>query len=185
MNETEIDAMLNLRPVNRTQQSKDSELENYESEMPNKVNWSKKGALSEIKHQGGCGSSWAFAAASALEGNYRILTKDLVTFSEQEYVDCTYEDDAGRDSCEGGNPRDALQYNIKSKRMALGERLDYFSRDMTCSVDGLPDGLRKARVSYLDESMSGSDLKLAKASSRGIIAVSIKVSRFFLSYKAG
>jgi len=46
--------------------------------------------MTEVKNQGGCGSCWAFAATSALEGSMGVHEKKVVErFSEQQSVDCT------------------------------------------------------------------------------------------------
>lgn len=38
--------------------------------------------VSEVKHQGGCGSCWAFTAVGVLEGAYAIKTGEAKSFSE-------------------------------------------------------------------------------------------------------
>lgn len=68
-----------------------------------------------VKDQGECGSCWAFAANSALEGTVALqrgLKDDEVPhFSEQHLVDCTrrtkenremFGKDYGNDGCNGG-----------------------------------------------------------------------------------
>ena len=50
----------------------------------------------EVKNQGGCGSCWAFAVTSTLEGTLAIKTKkDPFRISEQQGVDCTLAADRG------------------------------------------------------------------------------------------
>lgn len=44
-----------------------------------------------VKNQGSCGSCWAFAATTALEGTVAKKTDSApMHFSEQQLVDCTY-----------------------------------------------------------------------------------------------
>lgn len=77
------------------------------------INWAEKGALPDVKDQGSCGSCWAFSAVGAFEAAEYIKHGNLISFSEQELVDCVYRDDSGEsvDTCEtGGEMDDAFLY---------------------------------------------------------------------------
>ena len=63
------------------------------------INWAEQGKVHPVKNQGGCGSCWAFAAATVQESMQAIKTeKPVVRLSEQEGVDC----DANSYGCQGG-----------------------------------------------------------------------------------
>ena len=54
--------------------------------------------LTNLMLQGSCGSCWAFSGIAALESKYLDLTGEApesVDFSEQQFLDCTYEATAG------------------------------------------------------------------------------------------
>jgi len=76
--------------------------------LPKSVDWRKKGAVSAVKNQGKCGGCWAFAASGALEGLHAIKNRKLVSFSDQQMIDCsaTY----GNQGCDGGLMTNAFQY---------------------------------------------------------------------------
>jgi len=66
--------------------------------LTDSVDWRTKGAVNAVKNQGQCGSCWAFSATSAIEGHHFIATGNLLSFAEQEIVDC----DTTSYGCNGG-----------------------------------------------------------------------------------
>ena len=71
--------------------------------IPDSIDWVKLGAVTPVKDQGQCGSCWSFSATGALEGVFFNKFGKLVSFSEQQLVDCDNLKNGGRDhGCNGG-----------------------------------------------------------------------------------
>lgn len=62
------------------------------------------------KHQGACGSCWAFATVAALEAIYALATAQPQSFSEQQLIDCAVAPNYMNLGCDGGVFPDAMKY---------------------------------------------------------------------------
>ena len=95
--------------------------------LPATVDWRSKGAVTKVKDQGQCGSCWTFATTGVLEGWYQINKGTLLSFSEQQIVDC----DKNDDGCDGGDPVEALTYTA-TNGVELELTYPYTAEDGTC-----------------------------------------------------
>lgn len=75
-------------------------------DLPQSVDWRKKGAVTHVKNQNPCGGCWAFSAVAAVEGINQIVTGNLTALSEQELLSC----DTNNFGCEGGLLFYAFEY---------------------------------------------------------------------------
>jgi len=103
-----------------------------DNELPSSVDWRAKGAVTPIKNQGQCGSCWAFSTTGSLEGLNFINNKNLLSFSEQQLVDCSQK--YGNQGCDGGWPFWALEYTA-AKGVELESTYPYKAVDGTCKYN--------------------------------------------------
>ena len=88
------------------------------ADLPDSVNWDRKGAVTKVKNQGQCGSCWSFSSTGAVEGSHKIRNNKLISLSEQHLVDCSTKNHA----CNGGNMGLAFKYYEKHDAIASGPR---------------------------------------------------------------
>jgi len=101
------------------------------TDIPDSIDWRQLGAVTPVKNQGQCGSCWAFAAVAGLEGLNQIKNGKLLSFSEQQLVDCA----TNCYGCDGAETLyDALIYTANNG-VELEESYPYTARDGTCKYD--------------------------------------------------
>lgn len=157
--------------------------------VPASVNWVEGGAVTPVKDQGQCGSCWSFSTTGALEGAYYVKNGKLVSFSEQQLVDCDNFRGGGRDQgCNGGLMDQAFTWIQKNNGLCLEEDYTYFSGDTktegtcqkTCSVYPGSDIVRFVDVPVSD------DTQMMAAIAQQPVAIAIEADqREFQLYKSG
>ena len=95
---------------------------------PGDVDWRAKGAVTPVKNEGDCDSSWAFAVTGLVEGYSTIHGGILRNLSEQQLLDCT----GSGSSCNGGSPVSALERLVESGGIAATNTYPYTAREGTC-----------------------------------------------------
>jgi C1A family cysteine protease len=96
--------------------------------VPASVDWRTKNAVTPVKNQGQCGSCWSFSTTGALEGIYSIKNGNLVSFSEQQLVDCDYIRAGGTSlGCNGGDMKSAMEWIGKNNGLCTEQAYPYVS----------------------------------------------------------
>ncbi|BHF69068.1 hypothetical protein SprV_0301210900 [Sparganum proliferum] len=150
-------------------------------DLPESVNWDKEGAVTSVKNQGQCGACWSFSACGAIEGAIQIKTGILRSLSEQQLVDCSWED--GNQGCNGGLMPLAFQY-VQRNGIEADVNYKYTGRDGVCRYRR---DLVVANVTGYAELPEGDEGSLQRAvATIGPISVGIDAADpGFMSYSHG
>jgi len=143
------------------------------------IDWRTKGAVTPVKNQGQCGSCWAFSSTGSLEAQHQKATGSLVSFSEQQLVDCAHS--FGNNGCRGGLMDHAFEY---WKQNAACKEADYAytARDGTCK--NTCTGVTK--TSGYKDVPSGQENALDGFLANGPVSIAIEADQSsFQFYKGG
>uniref|UniRef100_A0A8C8RBX9 Peptidase C1A papain C-terminal domain-containing protein n=1 Tax=Pelusios castaneus TaxID=367368 RepID=A0A8C8RBX9_9SAUR len=97
-------------------------------EVAKSCDWRKAGAVSAVKNQGYCHSSWAFAAVSNIESLWNIHFHQPRNLSVQEVLDCS-QCGAG---CRGGYVWDAFTTVLNIRYLTSETAYPYKEREGKC-----------------------------------------------------
>jgi C1A family cysteine protease len=148
-------------------------------ELPTSVDWRNKGAVTPVKDQGQCGSCWSFSTTGVLEGYNFVKSGHLLSFSEQQLVDCAK--DAGY-GCQGGWPYKAVQYAAQNG-LELESDYPYTAKDGQCKFNS--GKAHKVNSGYQFVTPKSSD-QLKAALVNGPVSVLVEADQdSFQFYKSG
>ncbi|KAJ6983431.1 cysteine protease RD19D [Populus alba x Populus x berolinensis] len=110
------------------------------SGLPDSFDWREKGAVTDVKTQGSCGSCWAFSTTGSVEGANFIATGKLLNLSEQQLVDCDRVCDktdkaSCDDGCGGGLMTNAYRYLIEAGGLQEESSYPYTGKSGECKFD--------------------------------------------------
>ncbi|KAL1509142.1 hypothetical protein ABEB36_003927 [Hypothenemus hampei] len=100
-------------------------------EVPSSIDWRTQGYVTSVKDQGQCGSCWAFSVTGVLEGAYYKKTGNLVSFSEQQLIDCDTKLNYG---CDGGYEEQTFPY-VQEYGIEAESSYPYTAKDGSCKYD--------------------------------------------------
>ncbi|KAI3445956.1 hypothetical protein Pfo_002621 [Paulownia fortunei] len=150
-------------------------------ELPESVDWRKKGAVAPVKDQGQCGSCWAFSTVAAVEGVNQIVTGDMIVLSEQELVDC---DRSYNQGCNGGLMDYGFQFIIDNGGIDTEDDYPYRAHDGTC--DNYRKNANVVSIDTYEDVPENDEQALKKAVANQPVSVAIEAGgRAFQLYHSG
>ncbi|MCD7447888.1 Cysteine protease xcp1 [Datura stramonium] len=150
-------------------------------DLPKSVDWRKKGAVTDVKNQGSCGSCWAFSTVAAVEGINQIKTGNLTSLSEQELIDC---DTKYNNGCNGGLMDYAFQFIVSQGGLHKEDDYPYLMEEGTC--DEKRDESEVVTIDGYHDVPTNDEQSLLKALANQPVSVAIEASgRDFQFYKGG
>jgi len=146
------------------------------------VDWRTKGAVTPVKNQGQCGSCWSFSTTGSMEGSCAIATGKLVSFSEQQLMDCSTAE--GNQGCNGGLMDNAFKYIVKNGGLDTEADYPYTAADGTCNK--AKAAKRAGSITGYTDVPQNNEAQLAAAVEKGPVSVAIEADqRGFQMYKSG
>ncbi|KAJ0011295.1 hypothetical protein Pint_34033 [Pistacia integerrima] len=149
--------------------------------LPKSVDWREKGAVTEVKNQGSCGSCWAFSTVAAVEGINQIVTRNLTSLSEQELIDC---DISFNNGCNGGLMDYAFEFIVSNGGLHKEEDYPYLMEEGTCEEK--KEEMEVVTISGYRDVPENDEQSLLKALAHQPLSVAIEASgRDFQLYSGG
>jgi C1A family cysteine protease len=149
--------------------------------LPESVDWSAKGAVTHVKNQGQCGSCWSFSTTGSLEGAHFQAKGQLLSFSEQQLVDCSKS--YGNHGCLGGLMNLSFFY-VKDHGITTEDKYHYHGIGGLCKYD--PEAEKAWTISDCTEIPVNKELPFRAAVAQQPISVAIEANHMsFQLYKTG
>jgi len=155
-------------------------------ELASSIDWRSRGAVTPIKNQGQCGSCWAFSSTGAMEGAWFLATGKLLSFSEQQFVDCA-KFRYGDMGCNGGLQMHAFTY-AKSNAVCTEDSYPYTGKNSLftpCKASSCTTGIPRGGVTGY-KNVGHDAQSLMSALNQQPVSISIEADQeVFQHYKSG
>jgi len=152
--------------------------------LASSVDWRSKGAVTQVKDQGQCGSCWSFSSTGGIEGAWAVAGNKLTSVSEQELVACDKVDSG----CNGGLMDNAYSWLMSSKSGAIVTEAAYpytaggGSSGSCKSVSGMAVG---STISGHKDIAHTESQMAAQVSANGPLPIAVDAQEHWQTYTGG
>jgi hypothetical protein len=144
--------------------------------------WTTAGAVTRVKWQGQCVSSWAFSTTGSVEGAYFLKTGQLISLSEQQLVDCATSSGEG---CNGGLVDSAFSY-VNFKGLATEYAYPYKGGKFACLASSMKAAIAPGILMGFTDVPAGDEVALLTAVASRPVSVAIQANQqAFQFYSSG
>ncbi|KAJ8710384.1 hypothetical protein PYW07_009750 [Mythimna separata] len=158
------------------------EIDDLVEELPENFDLRLEGCVTAVKHQGDCGSCWAFCTTAAVEGALARVNGDrLLDLSEQSLVDCAW--GFQNNGCQGGMMAGTMKYVSTYGIPTEMEYGVYTGTDGYCHLQNMTTAYNIRGFSRVTP-RNPNALKVALFK-YGPVTVGIRVSFKFMYYSSG
>jgi cathepsin L len=181
--EEEYNKLLGYKPSLRLGgEKRESTFLDVSGPMADSINWVEQGAVTPVKNQEQCGSCWAFSSTGSIEGaEFLHGTKQLISLSEQNLVDCSTKNDA----CQGGLMDYAFEY-VKTHPLMKESAYPYTGHHTKYSKCKYEASEGVGHVKGFNDVPSKNLEQMKKALENGPVSVAIEADKsVFQSYRSG
>jgi C1A family cysteine protease len=164
-------------------------IDTHKVEVASSVNWVEKGGVTDVKDQGQCGSCWSFSTTGALEGAYYVKYNKLVSFSEQQLVDCDSFKHGGKDhGCNGGLMDNAFNWIETNNGLCSEDSYPYVSGTTKTAGDCQTtcDNLEDSKINKFIDVKKSDDTAMMTALTQQPVSIAIEADqKDFQLYQSG
>ncbi len=164
-------------------------IDTHKVEVASSVNWVEKGGVTDVKDQGQCGSCWSFSTTGALEGAYYVKYNKLVSFSEQQLVDCDNFKHGGKDhGCNGGLMDNAFNWIETNNGLCSEDSYPYVSGTTKTAGDCQTtcDNLEDSKINKFIDVKKSDDTAMMTALTQQPVSIAIEADqKDFQLYQSG
>lgn len=154
------------------------------SVLPDSVDWNAKGAVTPVKNQASCGSCWSFSTTGAIEGAWQVATGKLVSLSEEQFVECSKENNA----CGGGSMDLAFGF-AQTHGLCTEQSYPYTSgqgKVGSCIATQCTIGIPVGGVTGFKDVPTDSESALMEAVAQQPVSIAVEADQaVFQSYQSG
>jgi len=151
--------------------------------LPDSVDWKAKGAVTDVKNQGQCGSCWSFSTTGSIEGAWELATGKLVSLSEQQFVDCSRS--FGNQGCSGGLMDDAFKY-AEGAAICTEDSYPYEGSNGNCKASSCTVGVPSGALTGFKDVDHNDENAMMDAVAQQPVSIAIEADKsVFQFYKSG